>query len=66
MCLPKAMKDKDAHIDLPDGCQELDGVNALGYVRSRKADGKNDFGRAERQRRWSAPSRRRRPRRRRS
>lgn len=50
MCLPKAMKDKDAHIDLPAGCQELDGVNALGYVRSRKADGKNDFGRTERQR----------------
>ena len=50
MCLPKAMKDKDAHINLPAGCQELDGVNALGYVRSRKADGKNDFGRTERQR----------------
>ena len=50
MCLPKAMKDKDAHIDLAAGCQELDGVNALGYVRSRKADGKNDFGRTERQR----------------
>ncbi|GAA0596942.1 LCP family protein [Kribbella sandramycini] len=50
MCLPKAMKDKDAHIDLKAGCQELDGVNALGYVRSRHADGKNDFGRVERQR----------------
>jgi LCP family protein required for cell wall assembly len=50
MCLPKAMKDKDAHINLPAGCQELDGVNALGYVRSRKADGNNDFGRVERQR----------------
>jgi LCP family protein required for cell wall assembly len=50
MCLPKAMKDDDAHIDLPAGCQELDGVNALGYVRSRKADGQNDFGRVQRQR----------------
>ncbi|MEV5963191.1 LCP family protein [Kribbella sp. NPDC051952] len=50
MCLPKAMKDKDAHIDLPAGCQDLDGVNALGYVRSRHADGNNDFGRVERQR----------------
>ncbi|MEU8227793.1 LCP family protein [Kribbella sp. NPDC048915] len=50
MCLPKAMNDKDAHINLPAGCQKLDGVNALGYVRSRKADGKNDFGRTERQR----------------
>jgi LCP family protein required for cell wall assembly len=50
MCLPKAMKDKDAHIDLQAGCQNLDGVKALGYVRSRKADGQNDFGRVERQR----------------
>ena len=50
MCLPKAMKDPQAHIDLPAGCQDLDGVKALGYVRSRHADGKNDFGRVERQR----------------
>ncbi|TDO66600.1 LytR family transcriptional attenuator [Kribbella sp. VKM Ac-2571] len=50
MCLPKAMNDDKAHINLPAGCQELDGVKALGYVRSRHADGKNDFGRTERQR----------------
>jgi LCP family protein required for cell wall assembly len=50
MCLPKAMNDDKAHINLPAGCQKLDGVNALGYVRSRHADGKNDFGRTERQR----------------
>ena len=50
MCLPKAMNDDKAHINLPAGCQQLDGVNALGYVRSRHADGKNDFGRTERQR----------------
>lgn len=50
MCLPKAMKDAEAHIDLKAGCQDLDGVKALGYVRSRHADGKNDFGRVERQR----------------
>jgi LCP family protein required for cell wall assembly len=50
MCLPKAMKDDKAHIDLPAGCQDLDGVKALGYVRSRHADGQNDFGRVERQR----------------
>ena len=50
MCLPKAMKDPYAHINLPAGCQQLDGVNALGYVRSRHADGNNDFGRTERQR----------------
>jgi LCP family protein required for cell wall assembly len=50
MCLPKAMKDSEAHIDLKAGCQDLDGVKALGYVRSRHADGNNDFGRVERQR----------------
>ncbi len=50
MCLPKAMKDKDAHIDLPKGCQELDGVNALGYVRARKSDPLGDLGRVQRQR----------------
>jgi LCP family protein required for cell wall assembly len=50
MCLPKAMKDKDAHIDLPAGCQELDGKNALGYVRMRKSDPLGDLGRVQRQR----------------
>ncbi len=50
MCLPKAMKDKDAHINLPAGCQKLNGVNALGYVRARKSDPKGDLGRVERQR----------------
>jgi LCP family protein required for cell wall assembly len=50
MCLPKAMKDKDAHINLPAGCQELNGTNALGYVRARKSDPKGDLGRVERQR----------------
>ncbi len=50
MCLPKAMKDKDSHIDLPAGCQQLDGKNALGYVRMRKADPLGDLGRVQRQR----------------
>jgi LCP family protein required for cell wall assembly len=50
MCLPRAIKDRDAHLDLPKGCQTLDGVNALGYVRMRKADARGDLGRVERQR----------------
>jgi LCP family protein required for cell wall assembly len=50
MCLPKAMKDKDAHINLPAGCQKLNGTNALGYVRARKSDPMGDLGRVERQR----------------
>ena len=50
MCLPKAMKDEKAHIDLPAGCQNLDGKNALGYVRARYSDPLGDLGRANRQR----------------
>ncbi|HJY46392.1 MAG TPA: LCP family protein [Propionibacteriaceae bacterium] len=50
MCLPNAIKDRDSHIDLPKGCQTLNGPEALGYVRMRKADPRGDFGRVERQR----------------
>jgi LCP family protein required for cell wall assembly len=35
MCLPEPITDPLAGIDLPAGCQNLDGRNALGYVRSR-------------------------------
>lgn len=50
MCLDAPISDEDAHIDLPAGCQNLNGVNALGYVRMRKADPRGDLGRVERQR----------------
>lgn len=50
MCLPKAIKDRDSHLDLRKGCQNLDGTTALGYVRMRKADPRGDLGRVERQR----------------
>lgn len=50
MCLPKAIKDKDSHLNLPKGCQTLDGTNALGYVRMRHADPLGDLGRVQRQR----------------
>lgn len=35
MCPPEPISDPLAGIDLPAGCQELDGRSALGYVRSR-------------------------------
>ncbi len=35
MCLKEPISDPLAGIDLPAGCQELDGRTALGYVRSR-------------------------------
>ncbi|HET6297357.1 MAG TPA: LCP family protein [Kribbella sp.] len=50
MCLPKAMKDQKAHINLPAGCQDLNGTNALGYVRARYSDPLGDLGRVQRQR----------------
>jgi LCP family protein required for cell wall assembly len=50
MCLPKAMKDPLAHINLPKGCQQLDGTKALGYVRSRHTDATGDLARVQRQR----------------
>lgn len=50
VCLDEAMVDPLANIDLPAGCQTLDGANALGYVRHRYGDPDGDLGRAARQR----------------
>ncbi len=52
MCLPEPMKDKKAGINLPQGCQVLDGKNALGFVRARYSDPMGDLGRVERQRKF--------------
>lgn len=50
VCLDAPIQDRDSHLDLPAGCQDIDGVTALGYVRMRKADARGDLGRVERQR----------------
>ena len=50
MCLAKPMKDKDAHINLEAGCQELDGTQALGFVRARHSQAKGDLDRVDHQR----------------
>jgi LCP family protein required for cell wall assembly len=50
MCLDEAIQDDKAHLDLPAGCQELDGAEALGYARARSFDPRSDLGRVERQR----------------
>jgi LCP family protein required for cell wall assembly len=47
LCLETPISDRDAGIDLPAGCQRLDGGDALGYVRVRKID--NDLERIRRQ-----------------
>jgi LCP family protein required for cell wall assembly len=49
MCVPADVKDKNSGLNLSAGCQELDGRNALAYVRMRYADPKGDLGRVERQ-----------------
>ena len=52
ICPKKAMKDKQAKLDIPKGCQEADGATALGYARSRKtykALGDVDRARAQRE-----------------
>jgi len=50
LCLERPLRDRSAGIDLPEGCQVLDGRDALGYVRVRKVD--SDFARVERQQRF--------------
>lgn len=52
MCLEQPIEDPDAGIDLPGGCQMLDGREALGYVRVRKMD--SDLERIKRQQRFLA------------
>ncbi len=48
---PKApMKDPQANLDVPKGCQEVDGKVALGYARSRKTSALGDIDRARHQR----------------
>lgn len=49
MCVPADVTDENSGLNLLSGCQELDGKNALAYVRMRYADPKGDLGRIERQ-----------------
>ena len=48
--LDEPLADEKAHINLPAGCVELRGPDALGFVRARHVD--NDFGRIARQQRF--------------
>ena len=49
LCVPEAIKDPKAALNIKAGCQELDGATALGYVRTRATAG-SDFDRVARQR----------------
>jgi LCP family protein required for cell wall assembly len=50
LCPKRNMNDRDAHINLKKGCQDMDGKTALGYARARHSDPRGDLGRVERQR----------------
>lgn len=50
VCPTFDIDDRDSHLKLDEGCQTVDGVTALGYVRMRKQDPRGDLGRMERQR----------------
>lgn len=50
MCPKQAIKDANAHLNIPAGCQEMDGITSLGYVRARYFDPTGDIGRMNRQR----------------
>jgi anionic cell wall polymer biosynthesis LytR-Cps2A-Psr (LCP) family protein len=52
MCVPADVTDENSGVSLLAGCQELDGKNALAYVRMRYADPKGDLGRVERQQQY--------------
>lgn len=49
MCLEEAMFDELSELDLPAGCQRLNGTDALAYARMRYSDARGDLGRVERQ-----------------
>ena len=50
ICPKEAMQDPLANLDIEKGCQEADGVTALGYARSRKTSSLGDIDRAQHQR----------------
>lgn len=54
MCLDAPVTDEKTKLDLPAGCQVLEGKEALNYVRMRYGDPRGDLGRVERQRQFLA------------
>ncbi|MFB8775664.1 LCP family protein [Streptomyces broussonetiae] len=54
MCTAKPLKDSHSGLDLPAGTHDLNGGQALQYVRARYVDGASDLGRMERQQRFLA------------
>ncbi|GGY04484.1 LCP family protein [Streptomyces djakartensis] len=54
MCLDRPVRDKDSGANLPAGCQNLDGAEALAFVRQRKQEAEGDLARTRNQQRFLA------------
>lgn len=54
VCTVRPLKDRYSGLDLPAGTSQLNGAEALAYVRARHLDGASDFGRMQRQQRFLA------------
>ncbi|MFD0315396.1 LCP family protein [Streptomyces flavalbus] len=54
LCTAKPLKDSYTGLDLPAGTHDMNGGQALQYVRARHVDGASDLGRMERQQRFLA------------
>ncbi|MER6104862.1 LCP family protein [Streptomyces sp. NPDC001832] len=54
ICAARPLKDSYTGLDLPAGTHDLDGGQALRYVRSRHIDGASDLGRMQRQQKFLA------------
>ncbi|MFH8476290.1 LCP family protein [Streptomyces sp. NPDC018000] len=54
ICTTRPLKDAYTGLDLPAGTHDLDGGQALQYVRSRHIDGASDLGRMQRQQKFLA------------
>ncbi len=50
ICPKQRIRDKDAGLNIKKGCQEVDGVTALGYARARKYSPISDLARVQQQR----------------
>lgn len=54
ICTPVALNDTEAGLKLPAGTSELNGAQALAYVRARHVDATSDYGRMKRQQEFLA------------
>ncbi len=49
LCPKRHIRDRKSGLNVPKGCQQMDGPTALAYVRARYFDPKGDLGRVQRQ-----------------